>query len=271
MSASTLDAWLASYSANRDSRRIAVAATVRHLANAALQVRKSIGEGALGASFSGTCGNANAGGDVQKDLDVHADRIFLAAMRQAPVAFYASEELDDPITLDVTQPIALAIDPLDGSSNIDTNTSIGTIFSILPSSGDAASTFLQPGRMQLGAGFFIFGPQFALVLTLGEGTRIFVLSARLGTFVEAYPSLQIAPDATEFAVNASNYRHWDEAVRLYVDDCIQGVEGPRGKDFNMRWIGVVTLSFSGWKGQRLVDIQATQAAIFHASKASSRW
>lgn len=236
MNASTLDAWLHSYGANGDVRRIAVATTVRHLAVAALQVRKAIGEGALGIAFAGTRGSANSGGDVQKDLDVLADDLFLAAMRDAPVAYYASEELHEPVTLDAGKPLGLAIDPLDGSSNIDTNVSIGTIFSILPSTGDPASTFLQSGRKQLGAGFFIFGPQFGLVLTLGGGTHVFVFSSRLGAFVQAYESLRIAPEAQEFAVNASNYRHWDEAVRLYIDDCFQGIDGPRGKDFNMRWI-----------------------------------
>lgn len=236
MSASTLDAWLQSYSANADATRVAIATTVRQLANAALQVRKAIGEGALGAAFAGTRGNANSGGDVQKDLDVLADDLFLSAIREAPVAYYASEELADPVTLYPDAPIALAIDPLDGSSNIDTNVSIGTIFSIMPSTGNPSTTFLQPGRKQLGAGFFIFGPQFALVLTLGSGTHVFVFSSRIGTFVQAYESLRISQEAHEFAVNASNYRHWDEAVRLYIDDCFQGTDGPRAKDFNMRWI-----------------------------------
>ena len=236
MGVSTLDAWLNSYCGNGDAMRMAVADTVRHLATAASNVRKAIGEGALGVAFGGTRGSANSDGDIQKDLDVLADDVFLTAMRDSPVAYYASEELHDPVELDRAKPLALAIDPLDGSSNIDTNVSIGTIFSILPALETMNDTFLQPGRAQLGAGFFIFGPQFAFVVSLGKGTSIFVFSARLGTFVQAYESLQIGPDAKEFAVNTSNYRHWDEAVRLYIDDCIQGTDGPRGKDFNMRWI-----------------------------------
>ncbi|WP_018329388.1 class 1 fructose-bisphosphatase [Rhizobium giardinii] len=236
MSVATLDAWLNSYCSNADSQRQAVAQTVRQLVSAALNVRKAIGEGALGIAFGGTRGNANSDGDIQKDLDVHADEIFLAAMRDAPIAYYASEELHDPVELDRSKPLALAIDPLDGSSNIDTNVSIGTIFSILPAHETVAETFLQSGRTQIGAGFFIFGPQFALVISLGKGTSIFVFSARIGTFLQAYESLNITEDAKEFAVNTSNYRHWDEAVRLYIDDCLQGTDGPRGKDFNMRWI-----------------------------------
>ena len=95
---------------------------------------------------------------------------------------------------------------------------------------------MQAGTVQIGAGFFIYGPQLALVLSLGSGTHVFVLSTRLGTFVQAYESRMIAPRTQEFAINTANYRHWDEAVRLYVDDCLEGADGPRGKDFNMRWI-----------------------------------
>ena len=97
-------------------------------------------------------------------------------------------------------------------------------------------TFLQPGTLQLAAGFFIYGPQTALVLSLGKGTEIFIFSSRLGCFVQGYKSVSIGERAHEFAINASNYRHWEEAIRLYVDDCLAGAEGPRERDFNMRWI-----------------------------------
>jgi fructose-1,6-bisphosphatase I len=239
MAAATLDAFLNSYTAQEGSLRPAAAATIRQLAAAAVKVRNVINQGVLGAAFAGPRG-ANADGDIQKDLDVFADDIFLDAMRHAPVALYASEELERPVLLDRDAPLAVAIDPLDGSSNIDTNVSIGTIFSLLPATGapdaNPAASFLQAGTNQLGAGFFIYGPQLALVLSLGSGTHVFVLSASLGAFVQAYES-RIIPDRTqEFAVNAANYRHWDEAVRLYVDDCLKGREGPRERDFNMRWI-----------------------------------
>lgn len=235
MSASTLDAHLNSFAA-AGGVRADIAETIRALAAGALKVRKVIKEGALGAAFAESRGAGHAAGDAQKDLDIVADDIFLDAMRQAPVAHYGSEELANPVVLNREANLALAIDPLDGSSNIDTNVSIGTIFSIVPALEDETATFFQPGCNQLAAGFFIFGPQFALVLTMGAGTTIFVFSPRLGTFVEAYRSITIASDAKEFAINMSNYRHWDEAVRLYVDDCLQGTEGPREKDFNMRWI-----------------------------------
>ena len=240
MPAATLDAFLNSYLGDPpDERRAAIVATIRQLTQAATKVRNAINQGALGTAFAGTRG-ANADGDVQKDLDVFADDIFLDAMRRSPVALYASEELEQPVLLDRQAPLAIAIDPLDGSSNIDTNVSVGTIFSLLPAIGapdvDPAASFLQAGANMLGAGFFIYGAQLALVLSLGSGTHVFVHSTRLGTFVQAYESRIIPQKTQEFAINAANYRHWDEAVRLYVDDCLEGTEGPREKDFNMRWI-----------------------------------
>jgi fructose-1,6-bisphosphatase I len=236
MQPATLDAWLNTFTASGDVQKLKIAETVRAFAAAAILVRKSINEGALGAAAGGSRRTANAAGDEQKELDVHADNLFLDAARRAGIAWYASEELPNPVAVDSSSPIAVAIDPLDGSSNIDANVSIGTIFSILPALDSAEATFAQTGEAQLAAGFFIYGPQLALVLTKRRGTRIFVFSSRVGAFVEANPSVAIAPDTREFAINASNYRHWDEPVRLYVDDCLAGAQGPREKDFNMRWI-----------------------------------
>jgi fructose-1,6-bisphosphatase I len=237
MTPATLDAYLNSFIAETgDPVRTQVAETVRAFATAAINVRKSINEGALGAAFAATRGASHADGDVQKELDVHADNLFLEAARKAGVAWYASEELANPVAIDENALVAVAIDPLDGSSNIDTNVSIGTIFAILPKLDTETATFRQTGRAQLAAGFFIYGPQLALAVTLGAGTRIFVFSSRLGAFVEAYKSVAISPETKEFAINASNYRHWDETTRCYVDDCLQGADGPREKDFNMRWI-----------------------------------
>lgn len=238
MTRSTLDAFLNSHALDGDPVRGSVVEVVRALASASVKVRNLINQGALGTAFAGARG-VNATGDMQKELDVQADTMFLDALRGAPVALYASEELESPVILDPAAPLAVAIDPLDGSSNIETNTAVGTIFSVLPALEDAAAgqatTFLQPGRRQLAAGFVIYGPQLALCLTLGSGTHVFVFSTRLGAYVQAYDSRVIPPRAQEFAVNASNYRHWHEAVRLYIDDCLKGAEGPRERDFNMRW------------------------------------
>jgi fructose-1,6-bisphosphatase I len=135
-------------------------------------VRKLTTQGALNAGFASSRDSANTDGDIQKDLDVVADGIFLEAIRQVPVALYGSEENTGAILIDPAKPLALAIDPLDGSSNIETNVSIGTIFSILPvkrrSEIRSGASFLQPGTTQLAAGFFIYGPQLALVLTVGK-------------------------------------------------------------------------------------------------------
>ncbi len=236
----TLEAFLATFAGGDDTVNTAVSKVVRRLAITAVEIRNTINQGVLGKAFSHNSGSKNADGDAQRALDILADDMFLESMRQAPIALYGSEELAHPALLDPDAPLALAIDPLDGSSNIDTNISIGTIFSILPVVGqpdsEPGASFFQKGERQLAAGFFIYGPQLALVLTLGSGTHIFVFSSRLGTFVQAYDSVVIADRSHEFAINAANYRYWNEAVRLYIDDCLKGTEGPRERDFNMRWI-----------------------------------
>jgi fructose-1,6-bisphosphatase I len=240
MSGQSLLAFLRSGSFAKHPNCEAISATVAALAQAALEVRRLTTQGALNVGFAASRGSENTDGDIQKDLDVVADGIFLEAIRKVPVALYGSEENSGPILIDPDKPLALAIDPLDGSSNIETNVSIGTIFSILPVAGDVKSdpdrSFLQPGTSQMAAGFFIYGPQLALVLTVGSGTRIFIHSSKYGDFIEAYDSVSISKVASEFAINVSNYRHWEEPIRLYVDDCFAGREGPREKDFNMRWI-----------------------------------
>jgi len=136
------------------------------------------------------------------------------------------------MSLNAGAPLLVAIDPLDGSSNIDTNVSVGTIFSILPNT----DSFLQPGDRQLAAGYAIYGPQTALVLTTGEGTHVFTLDRASGQFRLTAEHVRVPRKTREFAISAANHRHWDEPIRIYVDDCLAGTEGPRGEDFNMRWI-----------------------------------
>ena len=215
-----------------------IAATILAVAVAAFEVWRAGQDATLVAGGIET--GINPDGDRQIALDVLADRIFLEATRKAPVAAYASEELADPVLIDARRPLALAIDPLDGSSNVDLNLSYGTIFSVLPmleinGHGPIAS-FLQPGHHQLAAGLVIYGPRLALVLTLGAGTHVFAYSHTAGDFSLVAESVRVPRGASEFAINASNYRHWDELVRLYFDDCIKGVHGPRERDFNMRWL-----------------------------------
>jgi fructose-1,6-bisphosphatase I len=209
------------------------------LAKAGIQVADVVALGLLAGSMGANTGSANFNGDAQKRLDVLANEVFTQRMRRAPVAAILSEEMAHPLALDSTAPLAVAIDPLDGSSNIEANVSIGTIFAIFPaveSTPDPAQHFLRPGREQVAAGFLIYGPQTSLVLTIGDGVQVFTLDRRAGGFRLAIPRLAVPHDSPEYAVNAANYRHWDDSIRAYVDDCIRGANGPLSQDHNMRWI-----------------------------------
>lgn len=178
----------------------------------------------------------NSDGDGQKALDVLADELFREALETAPVRYYASEEQDDVVALNAGGTLAVAIDPLDGSSNIDVNVSIGTIFSVFPAADTADASFLRRADEQLAAGYIIYGPQCAFVASWGRGVHFYVLDAQTRAFVLVRSGVAIQPDSSEFSINASNYRHWPAPVRAYIDDCVAGTEGPRGRNFNMRWI-----------------------------------
>lgn len=222
--------------AGRDPLRRAVTDVIGALAGASVEISDLAGSGAL-SGITGQAQGRNADGDVQKDLDVRADRIIRAALAPLPIAALASEEAAEPEIGYPAAPISVAIDPLDGSSNIDTNMSVGTIFSILPTPRDIRATFLQPGDAQLAAGFFVYGPQTSLVLTLGRGVDIFTLDRSENAFRLIRSAVLVSPDTTEFAINASNQRHWEPPVQTFIEDCLAGANGERGKDFNMRWIG----------------------------------
>jgi fructose-1,6-bisphosphatase I/sedoheptulose-1,7-bisphosphatase len=189
-------------------------------------------------------GRINVHGEAQKALDVTSHEIFLRANEWGGhVAGMVSEELEGVYTLPASYPrgkYLLMFDPLDGSSNADVNVAVGSIFSIVraPTPGvDArAEDFLQPGRAQVCAGYAIYGPSTMLVLTLGHGTHAFTLDPMLGEWVLSHRALQVPPQTREFAINASNSRFWEPAVKRYVDECLAGQTGPRGADFNMRWI-----------------------------------
>jgi len=233
MIASTLDAFLNSYAPSQKELRSDVTVTVRAVAAAALKVRAIISNVGPGATHTIL---PRVGEDPRGVSGTHAAAVFLDAMRDAPVACYLDATTGASVALDPKASLAVAVHPLDGMSNIDINAALGTIFSVLPASeGDCENTFLQAGRRQLAAGFIVYGPQLGLVLTLGTGTHVFVFSASMGVFVQAWESCAIPPDAHEYAINASNYRHWNAAVRLYIDDCLSGAEGPRQRDFDMRW------------------------------------
>lgn len=179
----------------------------------------------------------NADGDVQKDLDVRADEIIRRALRSASIAAFASEEASKPEFFDSASRLCVAVDPLDGSSNIEVNMTVGTIFSITPAPAESSVAFKGKGTEQIAAGFAVYGPQTTLVLSLGDGVDIFTLDPLAATFELTRSKVRIPVGATEFAINASNRRHWDSPVRDFIDEYLAGAEGPLNRDFNMRWIG----------------------------------
>jgi fructose-1,6-bisphosphatase I len=192
----------------------------------------------------GSSDSENVQGEVQKKLDIIANEVLLEANEWGGhLAAMASEEMDSIYLVPNRYPqgeYLLMFDPLDGSSNIDVNVSIGTIFSVLKKAGEnqgvTEQDFLQPGKQQVAAGYCVYGPQTTLVLTVGDGVAMFTLDREQGSFVLTQENVQVPADTQEFAINMSNMRHWDQPVRRYIDECLQGKDGPRGKDFNMRWI-----------------------------------
>jgi fructose-1,6-bisphosphatase I len=234
----TLKNFLGEWAGN-DGERQTVADTCRVIAEACCALSEIIALGPLAGALGAAHGN-NVDGDVQKELDIRANDLIIQELRSAPVAWVASEELEDPVELNPGAPMYVAIDPLDGSSNIDTNVSVGTIFSVMPMTCDKGDKegdcFLQQGDRQVAAGYVIYGPQTALVITLGEGTHIFTLNPDTGEFCLTMPNVRIPEDTREFAINSSNSRRWDGHVRAYVDDCLKGEEGPHQKNYNTRWI-----------------------------------
>lgn len=238
MSAPTLAEHLAAWAAD-SSPHAAIAHTVNSLADVCVSISQLVAAGALAGALGATR-KEHAAGDFQKELDVRANDMLVEGLRGTPVAALASEEMAEPIELNPHGALLVAVDPLDGSSNIDTNVSVGTIFSVLkaPNEGSRcdADAFLQTGVRQVAAGYAIYGPQTAFVLTVGAGTHIFTLDRKSATFHLTAPHVRVPATTQEFAINASNHRYWDEPIRIYVDDCLKGTEGPRGADFNMRWI-----------------------------------
>ena len=191
----------------------------------------------------GSAGSTNVHGEEQKELDLIANDILIQKLEQGGlVAALASEELDDIQTVkgDVSEaPYLLVFDPLDGSSNIEVNVSVGTIFSVLPAPQERSVTtadFLRPGTEQLCAGYLIYGPATQLVLTTGKGTHCYTLNHQSASYELNAENVSISPASQEFAINASNQRHWELPVQTYIAECLAGETGPRKINFNMRWI-----------------------------------
>jgi fructose-1,6-bisphosphatase I len=214
----------------------ALATVISRLAKAAIELADLIAAGPF-AGIYGSRSGTNSGGDAQYDLDIAANALLCSALGEAPVAAIVSEEAELPQILDPAAELCVAIDPLDGSANLANNISTGTIFSIRPRAHDALSAFFEPGTAQRAAGCFIYGPQTTLVLALNGSVDIFLLDRRTDEFVLIRRNVRIPAHTPEFAINMSNHRHWNAAVCAYIDQCLLGVTGEHGEDFNMRWIG----------------------------------
>ncbi len=233
----TLNQFLADWGLELATRK-AISSTVAALAGAGAMMAHRVSKGAIPGRLGRVTARAGEF-DEQKEIDVLANNEIIEALRAAPVAALASEELEEPVVLDAQAPLLVAVDPLDGSSNVEANVSFGMIFSILPShpTSTGAAAFLRPGSHQLAAGMIIYGPATVFALTVGSGTHVFTLDHATGTFLLTQKNVAIPPTANEYAINSSNARYWEEPIRIYVHDCENGAGGPRGRDYNMRWTG----------------------------------
>jgi fructose-1,6-bisphosphatase I len=209
--------------------------TILALAEAGRLLQSLISQGELAPQPDHVTGR-NADGDDQKQLDIQANDLICSMLESAPVGWIASEEMADAYLSSTGGPLAVAMDPLDGSSNVDTNLSLGTIFSIYDARGTGEKAVLQCGHAQLAAGYLLYGPQTSLALTLGNGTHIFTLDRARRQYFLVRENIQIPDQTREYAINSSNFRHWDISVRTYIEDCLDGRAGPRGEDFNTRWL-----------------------------------
>uniref|UniRef100_UPI0033411735 class 1 fructose-bisphosphatase n=1 Tax=Castellaniella defragrans TaxID=75697 RepID=UPI0033411735 len=240
---------LTQYLVEQQRAHQAVSAEVRLLietvSRACKAIGHAVGKGALGGVL-GSLGTENVQGEIQKKLDVLSNEILLEANEWGGnLAAMASEEMQTIHRIPNHYPKGqnlLLFDPLDGSSNIDVNVSIGTIFSVLQAPAEAAGReiaeedFLQPGTRQVAAGYAVYGPQTMLVLTVGTGVVGFTLDREMGSWLLTHENIRIPEDTSEFAINMSNMRHWEAPVRRYIDECLQGETGPLAKNYNMRWI-----------------------------------
>jgi fructose-1,6-bisphosphatase I len=248
MAQRTLARYLLEEQRNKGVITVDLRSLVEVVARACQAISIAIGKGGLGEAL-GEAGSDNIQGEAQKKLDVLSNDILLDANEWGGhLAAMASEEMDLPHLVPHRYPqgeYLLTFDPLDGSSNIDVNVSIGTIFSVLkcPEGADlstpeaAEAAFLQPGTTQVAAGYTVYGPTTLLVLTVGDGVASFTLDRERGDFVLTQENMQIPVDTKEFAINMSNQRFWEAPVQRYVAEMQQGKEGPLGKDYNMRWVG----------------------------------
>lgn len=212
------------------------------IANACKRISHTVSRGAM-TGMLGSAGTENVQGETQKKLDIITNDIMVDALEwTGHLSGMVSEEVDDFIAIPEQYPkgkyLAL-FDPLDGSSNIDVNLTVGTIFSIMEGQNGVDATledFLQTGAEQVCAGFVLYGPSTMMILTTGQGVNGFTLDQDVGEFVLTHPKMTIPEDTKEFSINMSNHRFWETPVQRYINECMQGEEGPRGVNFNMRWV-----------------------------------
>lgn len=238
MTARTLREFLADPKGDGNHAPRELAVLIEAISDSCRTISFLVSRGAL-AGILGSAGTGNVQGEEQKQLDVLAnDEMMAMAKASGVVAAAASEEEDDARQFTPGAPYLITFDPLDGSSNIDVNVSIGTIFSILPAKdgSNGNDAFLQPGRNQIAAGYCVYGPQTTLILTFGHGVVGFTLDPAGGQWVQTSLGMNIPAKTKEFAINMSNIRHWADPVRKYIDDCLAGEHGPCAKNYNMRWI-----------------------------------
>ena len=221
-----------------NSKENEISSIIKSLANAAIKISTSIRNIKAEKIDSNNDKKINSDGDIQKPLDIISDEILISFLKKSPAAGYASEEQEGHIDFKNNNNFIVLADPLDGSSNIDVNVSIGTIFSIMSKNNlPLEKAFIQNGSHQKSSGFFVYGPQTTLFITVGVGTSLFALDEVLGKFILIKDNINIPETTNEFAINAAYRRFWDSATLQYINDCQNGESGPRKKNFGMRWVG----------------------------------
>jgi fructose-1,6-bisphosphatase len=201
-------------------------------------VSSALGKGPL-VGLSGLAGTENSQGEEQKKMDLYADELFSRGVEWSGlVGALASEEMESVRFVDGNGRLALVFDPLDGSHNVDVNVTVGSVFSVLalPETARGPEAVLQPGTQQLAAGYAVYGPSTQVLLTVGRGTHGFTLDREIGNFVLTHPDIRIPTETSEYYINAANRRFWEPPITRYVDECKAGRDGPRGRDFNTRWV-----------------------------------
>ena len=222
----------------KNSKENEISSIIKSLAKAAIKISTSIRNIKAEKIDSNNDKKINSDGDIQKPLDIISDEILISFLKKSPAAGYASEEQEGHIDFKNNNNFIVLADPLDGSSNIDVNVSIGTIFSIMSKNNlPLEKAFIQNGSHQKSSGFFVYGPQTTLFMTVGVGTSLFALDEVLGKFILIKDNINIPKTTTEFAINAAYRRFWDSATLQYINDCQNGESGPRKKNFGMRWVG----------------------------------